>query len=332
MNAARGDEPAPCPRALLVAFHLLGTAARSLSSTVSPSLFSSVSSTCPTTPPHLQPGSALDCSTSPHPATASQWAMLMGGIGDSTAPNFKGRYIDTVLCDIGLLLWHDKPRWLLKSPGQAAKQENRRRGGRAPRIAGQHTHTAFLSLRPLNHMGHCHCDADDATRVLGRPILFWVLVLVGACQSGTMWAGLCLIQAPSTVRPLARDPRVLIGWPFPLGFGLYRSGRALATGTAWAGLCLIHHHHSSACSYSPATPTRFVLLPVRYPRPPDARARWVLVPLRACAPLAPPTRPLARLTQAHKPTSPQAHMTNLVDASARAFGVQPHTALTVACP
>ena len=31
--------------------------------------------------------------------------------------------------------------------------------------------------------------------------------------------------APSTVRPLARDPRVLIGWPFPLGFGL--GGRLL---------------------------------------------------------------------------------------------------------
>ena len=30
---------------------------------------------------------------------------------------------------------------------------------------------------------------------------------------------------PSTVRPLARDPRVLIGWPFPLGFGL--DGRLL---------------------------------------------------------------------------------------------------------
>ena len=28
----------------------------------------------------------------------------------------------------------------------------------------------------------------------GRPILFWVLVLVGACQSGTVWAGLCLIH------------------------------------------------------------------------------------------------------------------------------------------
>ena len=28
----------------------------------------------------------------------------------------------------------------------------------------------------------------------GRLILFWVLVLVGACQSGTVWAGLCLIH------------------------------------------------------------------------------------------------------------------------------------------
>ena len=31
-------------------------------------------------------------------------------------------------------------------------------------------------------------------------------------------------RAPSTVRPrvrpLARDPRILVGWPFPLGFGL----------------------------------------------------------------------------------------------------------------
>ena len=31
--------------------------------------------------------------------------------------------------------------------------------------------------------------------------------------------------APSTMRPLARDPRVLIGWPLPLGFGL--DGRLL---------------------------------------------------------------------------------------------------------
>ena len=35
----------------------------------------------------------------------------------------------------------------------------------------------------------------------------------------------CERIAPSTVRPLARDLRVLIGWPFPLGFGL--DGRLL---------------------------------------------------------------------------------------------------------
>ena len=28
----------------------------------------------------------------------------------------------------------------------------------------------------------------------GRPVLFWVLVLMGACQSGTVWSGLCLIH------------------------------------------------------------------------------------------------------------------------------------------
>ena len=43
------------------------------------------------------------------------------------------------------------------------------------------------------------------------------------------------------MRPLARDPRVLISWPLPLGFGL--GGRLLLTGTAWAGLCLIHHNN-----------------------------------------------------------------------------------------
>ena len=47
----------------------------------------------------------------------------------------------------------------------------------------------------------------------GRPILFWVLVLVGACQSGTVWAGLCLThhhhhsdaQEPGSAR--ARESR-----------------------------------------------------------------------------------------------------------------------------
>ena len=53
-------------------------------------------------------------------------------------------------------------------------------------------------------------------------------------------------RAPSTVRQLARDPRVsprvLIGWQLPLGFGL--DGRLLLArrGRVY-GLCLIHHHH-----------------------------------------------------------------------------------------
>ena len=47
---------------------------------------------------------------------------------------------------------------------------------------------------------------------------------------------------PSTVRPpLARGPRVLVGWPLPLALGFWY-GLVLATDTAWAGLCLIHHH------------------------------------------------------------------------------------------
>ena len=28
----------------------------------------------------------------------------------------------------------------------------------------------------------------------GRPVFFWVFVLEGACQSGTVWAALCLIH------------------------------------------------------------------------------------------------------------------------------------------
>ena len=40
-----------------------------------------------------------------------------------------------------------------------------------------------------------------------------------------MLCWVCHRVAPSTVRPLARDLRVLIGWPFPLGFGL--DGRLL---------------------------------------------------------------------------------------------------------
>ena len=71
-------------------------------------------------------------------------------------------------------------------------------------------------------------------------LVFWVLA--GVCQrhGGTAWVFFTRgnpspsphpeenqkeNQAPSAVRPLARDPRVLVGWPFPLGFGL--DGRLL---------------------------------------------------------------------------------------------------------
>ena len=44
------------------------------------------------------------------------------------------------------------------------------------------------------------------------------------CESLVVVCG--VTSAPSTVRPLARDLRVLVGWPFPLlGFGL--DGRLL---------------------------------------------------------------------------------------------------------
>ena len=54
---------------------------------------------------------------------------------------------------------------------------------------------------------------------------------------------------------------LLVGYPYPLCAPTRPTTRS-----------------SAACSYSPATPTRFVLLPVRYPRPPDARAFPLPVP------------------------------------------------------
>ena len=58
-------------------------------------------------------------------------------------------------------------------------------------------------------------------------------------------------DAPSTVRPLVRDPRVLIGWPLigwplPLGFGL--DGRLYWHGVGGFAVCLIHHHHHALTS------------------------------------------------------------------------------------
>ena len=65
---------------------------------------------------------------------------------------------------------------------------------------------------------------------------------------------------PSTVRPLARGPRVLIGWPLPLGFGL--GGCLLLARTAWAGLCLIHHHQAWQCGQKAPAVENFAWLPV----------------------------------------------------------------------
>ena len=62
--------------------------------------------------------------------------------------------------------------------------------------------------------------------------------------SHARWNIAILFIEPSTVRPLARDLRVMIGWLFRLGFGvLVWTGACYYTGTAWAGLCLIQHHH-----------------------------------------------------------------------------------------
>ena len=54
-------------------------------------------------------------------------------------------------CDVGLLLLHDKSRWLLRT---SAKQENRRRGGRASQAtthAPHSFHCAHFDYFELEH-------------------------------------------------------------------------------------------------------------------------------------------------------------------------------------
>ena len=51
-------------------------------------------------------------------------------------------------------------------------------------------------------------------------------------------------RALSPCAPLARDPRVMIGWPLPLGLGL---DGALATGIFWGGL--LRKTHTQAIEY-----------------------------------------------------------------------------------
>ena len=83
-------------------------------------------------------------------------------------------------------------------------------GGRpAPRVAPGSTHGRSFGVRIKG-------AALKSTELPGRPQV--------AFQKAAVLLGV-FFNAPSTVRPLARDPRVLIGWPFPLGFGL--DGRLL---------------------------------------------------------------------------------------------------------
>ena len=69
----------------------------------------------------------------------------------------------------------------------------------------------------------------------------------GAMSEPRQWcAAFCRVpcHAPSTVRPLARDPRVLIGWPLPLGFGL--DGRLLLARRGGVGGFMFNSSSSSS--------------------------------------------------------------------------------------
>ena len=50
-------------------------------------------------------------------------------------------------------------------------------------------------------------------------------------------------RAPSTARPLARGPRVLIGWPLPLGFGLGGCLPLARRGRVYVYFTISHQHH-----------------------------------------------------------------------------------------
>ena len=71
---------------------------------------------------------------------------------------------------------------------------------------------------------HGSSSPHDSTDTLhlrlpgGRPVLFWVLVLVGACQSGTVWAGLCLIHHHHTALMYPRRKKNDRGCLKPPGF------------------------------------------------------------------------------------------------------------------
>ena len=73
--------------------------------------------------------------------------------------------------------------------------------------------------------------------VILRLLLLLLLLLRWCTPIEQCGGGRNALEAPSTVRLLARDPRVLVGWPFPLSFGLTTLGaleRARAVAAAAA--------------------------------------------------------------------------------------------------
>ena len=100
-------------------------------------------------------------------------------------------------CDIGLLLLHDKSRWLLR---RSAKQENRRRGGRASQAT---THAP--------HSIHC---AHHTTGPLPPPVAITITyVSLSNYITPLCFAVLCTIsQCLSTVRLNTRLPGTLTRW------------------------------------------------------------------------------------------------------------------------
>ena len=79
--------------------------------------------------------------------------------------------------------------------------------------------------------GESRGTSSTARLLVGRPVFRCLWALATPARRGRVCDQIHSFTeeprggAPSTVRPLARDLRVLIGWPFPLGFGL--DGRLL---------------------------------------------------------------------------------------------------------
>ena len=104
--------------------------------------------------------------------------------------------------------------------------------GPSCRVANDSRHCALRRLTPpfvflLFGTSFPRQESAGLQEGAGGPVGFEPVVerrgvVLASCSSAS---GVGARHAPSTVRPLAMDPRVLIGWPFPLGFGL--DGRLL---------------------------------------------------------------------------------------------------------